>query len=206
MSALRLHIAEILFRSEVNGPGLRSVIWVQGCGKKCSGCCNPDFLPQAGGISYTPGELAGHISANTHEFRDIEGITFSGGEPFDQAETLLSAADEFRRNGLSLMAFTGYRIAELREKNRFTSALLGMLDILVDGEYIESLACDRLWRSSFNQNVHFLSNRYRHYEDRTDLPVRECEMTIDNGRLVITGFPVRSGESLDLFHSLHSQR
>lgn len=201
-----INIAEIIFISEVNGPGRRSVIWVQGCGKSCVNCCNPSFLPADGGHPYTPGELVSHIADHTRRFADIEGITFSGGEPFDQAPALLKAAELFRSHGLTLMAYTGYPVSELRQKSPPAAALLGTLDILVDGEYVESLACSRLWRSSFNQTVHFLTPRYRHYADRTEQPVRECEMILENDRLVVTGFSGPSGGTSDLFHSNISQR
>lgn len=201
-----INIADIIFISEVNGPGRRSVIWLQGCGKTCVNCCNPSFRPSAGGRLYTPGELVRHIAGHTRQFADIEGITFSGGEPFDQAPALLNAAELFRRHGLTLMAYSGYTISELQINNPSSAALLGTLDILVDGEYVESLACSRLWRSSFNQTVHFLTPRYRHYADRTEQPVRECEMILDNDRLVVTGFPESSNGTSDLFHSNFSQR
>ncbi len=206
MSGHVLNIAEILFRSEVNGPGQRTVIWLQGCRKNCVNCCNPEFRAADNGTNYESGALVNHIARHTNQFRDIEGVTFSGGEPFDQAEALLPAAKSFRDNGLTLMAFSGYSFEELRTKNASTAALLSTLDILVDGEYTESLACSRLWRSSYNQTVHFLTDRYQRYSEWTDRSMQECEMIIENDRLVITGFPNTTHGTSDLFHSLISGR
>jgi anaerobic ribonucleoside-triphosphate reductase activating protein len=201
MSDHVLNIAEILFQSEANGPGQRTVIWLQGCRKNCVNCCNPEFRSTESGITYAPDAIVNHVACNTNQFRDIEGITFSGGEPFDQAEALLPVAESFRENGLTLMAFSGYSIDELLTKNASTAAMLGMLDILVDGEYIESLTCSRLWRSSYNQTVHFLTDRYRHYSDWTNRSLQEYEMIIENDHLVITGFPDATKGTSDLFHS-----
>ncbi len=206
MPGRKINIAQILFQSETNGPGLRSVIWLQGCGKRCAGCFNQEFLPFGGGNELAAEELVMNVSDNTGQFRSIEGITFSGGEPFDQSEALLPAAKAFRNHGLTMMAFSGYTIGEIQRMNEESAELLGLLDILVDGEYNETLACSRLWRSSFNQTVHFLTERYRHYQADTEQHAQECEVILENNKLGITGFPGKIKGTTDLFYSSNNDR
>lgn len=116
----------------------------------------------------------------------VEGVTFSGGEPFVQASGLLQLAEAVRERGLSLMAFTGYEIEELTafEQQR----LLGLLDVVVTGRFVASLKRDDLrWRGSSNQRVHFLSERYR-VDEQTESAA--AEVTLDGrGGVRITGFP-----------------
>jgi anaerobic ribonucleoside-triphosphate reductase activating protein len=95
---------------------------------------------------------------------DIEGVTFSGGEPMAQAAALVNLVDMIRRKrDLSFMSYTGYTLEHLRRRgNPAQKALVARLDILVDGPYIATRHTDLRWRGSDNQQVHFLSPRYRH--------------------------------------------
>ena len=98
------------------------------------------------------------IAARTH---GIEGITLSGGEPFEQPEPCARLLFEARRRGLSTMAFTGYTREELLlAPDPHVREMLDRLDVLVDGPYVAELACDDLWRGSRNQRVLFLTGRY----------------------------------------------
>jgi anaerobic ribonucleoside-triphosphate reductase activating protein len=116
----------------------------------------------------------------------IEGVTFSGGEPFVQASGLLQLAEAVRERGLSLIAFTGYEIEELTAPDQ--RRLLGLLDIVVTGRFVASLkSTDLRWRGSSNQRVHFLSERYR--ADVED-DAAAVEVTLDGrGGIRVTGFP-----------------
>lgn len=116
----------------------------------------------------------------------LEGVTFSGGEPFVQASGLLQLAEAVRERGLSLMAFTGYEIEELSASDQ--RRLLGLLDIVVTGRFVASLKrTDLRWRGSSNQRVHFLSERYRADVQGDAAAV---EVTLDGrGGVRVTGFP-----------------
>jgi anaerobic ribonucleoside-triphosphate reductase activating protein len=96
-------------RSLANGPGLRAVLWVQGCGKRCPGCFNPEFQQRAGGREVAVEEVLQWIA----DAQGIEGVTFSGGEPFDQAEALAAVARGAQARGLGVVVFTGYERGEL---------------------------------------------------------------------------------------------
>lgn len=186
-----IEIAGVLPVSEVNGPGKRSVIWVQGCPKRCPGCWNPEFLTFGSDWKLTPKELVEYVRKGTHSFSDIEGITFSGGEPFSQAAALAEAAKIFRRLGLSVISYSGWTLEDIRS-TKDGSKLLKQLDILIDGEYIRSLATTRLWRSSSNQRIHFLTERYSHYRSKIETDEQEFEITLQSGGVTITGFPDQS--------------
>jgi anaerobic ribonucleoside-triphosphate reductase activating protein len=105
-----LNLMGYVNRSEVNGPGCRAVVWVQGCLRACPGCFNPaswDFQPnQVTAIA----DLVADILADSAN----EGVTFSGGEPFWQAPALAEVARRVKAQGLNVMSFTGFTLAELQ--------------------------------------------------------------------------------------------
>ena len=189
MASDLIEIAEIADISEVNGPGKRTVIWVQGCPKRCPGCWNPDYLSFGSQWQISPEDLFETVKNRTNGFTAIEGITFSGGEPFAQAAGLAESARLFRNAGLTLMSYSGFTAEEIRNMGSPYTDLLKYLDILVDGEYVKELSCDRLWRGSSNQKVHFLTERYQEYKEASTMDHREFEVVLSGETLKITGFP-----------------
>ena len=91
-----INLAGFLARSSANGPGIRSVVWVQGCPLNCEGCFNPQFLPFTPAQQVTPSALAERICA----LEPVEGVTFSGGEPLMYAEPLIELLDECGKRGI----------------------------------------------------------------------------------------------------------
>lgn len=159
MSVLR--VAAFEPRSEVNGPGVRAVVWVQGCPREpiCPGCYNPAFLPMQG-----PAEIvtASEMAARIFALPDIAGITLSGGEPFAQAAALAALARLVKSRGLTVMVFSGRTLRELRASNDpSVAALLAETDLLVDGPFVRERRGALPLRSSDNQELHFLSGRIR---------------------------------------------
>lgn len=124
--------------SIVDGPGFRYVLFVQGCPHHCKGCHNPESWDPEGGYDMTAGEIIDELKARPN----IKGVTFSGGEPFEQPEALADLAGQLKGMGYSLMSYSGYTLEELEKKADSEAAvgeLLGMIDILVDGRYEEKL-------------------------------------------------------------------
>ena len=122
--------------SIVDGPGFRYVLFVQGCPHHCHGCHNPESWSFDAGRDMTVGEIFDQILENPN----LRGVTFSGGEPFEQTGALLDLAKLCKEAGLTLMSYSGYTLEELEaRKDKETDELLGMLDMLVDGRYDESL-------------------------------------------------------------------
>ncbi|MCX5936317.1 MAG: 4Fe-4S single cluster domain-containing protein, partial [Pseudanabaena sp. LacPavin_0818_WC45_MAG_42_6] len=109
----QLNIMGYLNRSEVNGPGCRAVVWVQGCWRECPDCFNPASWSLAVNQLVSVEELAERILSEPVN----QGVTFSGGEPFLQAPALAALAKQIKTAGLNVMSFTGYTLSELRSPN-----------------------------------------------------------------------------------------
>lgn len=133
-----LNIMGYVNRSEVNGPGHRTVVWVQGCLRQCPGCFNPDSWSFENNQIVSIDNLVRRILSDS----DNEGVTFSGGEPFWQAVALAEVTRQVKAQGLNVMSFSGFTLTELQANNAPQGAqdLLNQLDILIDGPYVESLA------------------------------------------------------------------
>lgn len=160
-----LNIGKIGRQSRVIGPGKRFVIWLQGCSRGCKECINQEFWSKEPNQLVKVSDLFNMI-LNTP---DIEGVTYSGGEPFEQAEGLYSLSILLKDKGLSMMSYSGYTCEELSNGNdRFKRLLLSCLDILIDGRYECDKSAPLLWRGSSNQKVYFLSPLYRDYAELVD--------------------------------------
>lgn len=180
---MQLNLARTLARSAANGPGERFVLWVQGCPLACPGCWNPDTWAFGRRDLRSVGELAQVILAT----EGVEGVTFTGGEPFVQARALAALAERVRAAGLSVFVFTGYELDELtRPEHR---DLLACTDVLVAGRYVATQRERGLaWRGSANQRVHFLTARHD-VSDMHTAPEVEFHLAAD-GSVTVTGFPV----------------
>jgi len=149
--------------SRLNGPGLRYAFWVQGCSIRCTDdCLNPNCLDPAPKVLVPVDEAAAHI-LRLQVQHGIEGVTFLGGEPFDQAEALAELGRRVQAAGLSVVTYTGHTLEHLQRQARPDwLALLAVTDILIDGPFVPQLRSDSLrWRGSSNQRLIFLTDRYR---------------------------------------------
>lgn len=136
----------------VDGPGLRCVVFVQGCPHHCPGCQNPQTWDFSGGEETTPAALLRRIQDSVLD----TGVTFSGGEPFAQADALADLA-EMLRPRYDVACYTGYLFEALlakAERDEGTRRLLENIDVLVDGPFVEARK-DRLllFRGSANQRI-----------------------------------------------------
>lgn len=130
-----LRLAGLVKESVVDGPGLRAVVFVQGCPHRCPGCHNPETWDPAGGFAVTVDELWRELK----DLRLLRGITYSGGEPFAQAEPLAVLAERIKERGWDLFVYTGYTWEELERRRREdpgTDRLLRLADVLIDGPFI----------------------------------------------------------------------
>lgn len=179
-----LKLAAFLPHSRANGPGLRSVLWVQGCPLRCEGCFNPDFQPYSGGYESTVDKVIALLLAQP----DTEGVSFSGGEPFAQAAALAEVAEAVRAAGKGVMIFTGHEAAALRaSRNPGAQRLLAATDLLAAGPYRRDLPLRHPLLASSNQELVYLTERYRGVE----LGPRRSEFRIGvDGGMSVTGFPV----------------
>ena len=128
-----INIAGIMEDSIVDGPGLRTAIFAQGCPRRCEGCHNPESWAFGTGTDMTVQDLFWRVKKNPL----VRGVTFSGGEPFSQAEPFTELAKLLKANGYEVASYTGYTFEELLENGTpAQKQLLAALDILVDGEFV----------------------------------------------------------------------
>lgn len=130
------------------------------------------------------------IEARILEVPDIEGVTFLGGEPFEQAEALAELGRRVQGAGLSVMTFTGYVLEAIRESSRQGwHDLLDVTDLLLDGPYVRDLTdTSRPWVGSSNQRFHFLTPRYRHLEQELSNIPNRLEIRLQpDGRILVNG-------------------
>ena len=144
-----MRIAGLTQDSIVDGPGFRFTVFVQGCAHHCEGCHNPQTHDPAGGKEMTTDEIICEMRSNPL----TDGLTLSGGEPFDQSKDCLTLALAAKESGLNVWSYSGYLYEQLLTDPE-KSALLKELDVLVDGPFVlaqRSLAL--AWRGSRNQRV-----------------------------------------------------
>jgi anaerobic ribonucleoside-triphosphate reductase activating protein len=186
-----IRIAAVVPVTEAEGPGPRFAVWVQGCGIRCPGCCNPHMFDPAGGEAVDLAALLARLDAVRER---VEGITLLGGEPFEQAGVLAPFARLARDHGLSVMAFTGYLLEDLRlDRPAGARELLAHVDLLVDGPYRADLPeRHRRWSGSANQRFHHLTGRYSPGVEM--IAPGELERTVElrigpDGRMERSGWP-----------------
>lgn len=146
-----MRLSGIVEESIVDGPGLRYVLFTQGCPHHCKGCHNPQTHDFEGGFPFTAEAALAQIAENPL----LAGVTLSGGEPFEQARALCAVAEGVQAMRKNVMAYTGYTFEALLARNdHWTNRLLELTDVLVDGPYVESLRDLELqFRGSSNQRL-----------------------------------------------------
>lgn len=174
---MRLRVHAIEPRSRANGPGTRTVVWVQGCTLGCAGCFNPTTWPAAGGQEMEVESIERQVRAAA-----ADGVTVSGGEPFEQPEALLALVTALA--GTSIIVFSGFTRGEI-ERQPLGPAILARIDVLVDGRYVEKRRIARGLRGSSNQVVHLLTPRHR-MADVDATPVGEVVIGPD-GEVRVSG-------------------
>lgn len=180
-----LNIAAVAARTQALGPGTRAVVWVQGCPLNCPGCLAPAWIPFVPAVERTPQDVLDMFDLDA-----ITGLTFSGGEPMEQAAGLAELARLARqKKDLNLICFTGYRYERLlkRPPNSGVPRLLAEVDVLVDGPFIQSLNDSVGLRGSSNQRVIHLTSRLKEHDLETI--TRKIEITVTDGELAFIGIP-----------------
>jgi anaerobic ribonucleoside-triphosphate reductase activating protein len=139
--------------SITDGPGLRYAVFTQGCPHYCPGCHNPESH------SFTDGYLISEVALTERILSDplLDGVTFSGGEPFMQAKELASVASTVKEKGLSVIVYSGYTFEELMELSAVRAGYMDLLkntDILIDGRFeAGKKSHDLRFRGSTNQRA-----------------------------------------------------
>lgn len=186
-----LNLAYRLHLTEAEGPGRRAALWVQGCNKRCPGCCNPGYLQIVERDLVSAASVLEWL-AKAHQTYNLEGITFLGGEPMLQAQGLAFVAQGAQALGLSVMVFSGYTKVELDTLQLPGSdILLQYTDVLVDGPYESNLPeHNRRWVGSTNQTFNYLTNRYDVSIEKGGDVDRVIEVHLHaNGSVFLNGWP-----------------
>lgn len=151
MKPIQLRFAGIIEESVVDGPGLRAVLFFQGCPHRCPGCHNPQTWDFQGGLLADVEDIWDQI--DSHPL--LQGITLSGGEPLAQPEAALYLAKRAKARGWNVMLFTGYSWEAIEtDPDPHIQALLGSIDLMVDGKYLHEERDGTLrYRGSRNQRL-----------------------------------------------------
>ena len=148
-----IRLSGIAYESLVNGPGMRRVFFAQGCRHKCKGCFNPDTHDFNGGEDRNMDELIEAVLENPM----LRGVTFSGGDPWEQADKFAYMAKIFKEHNLNVWSYTGYTyeyIWEHKDERNGWNELLNNIDVLVDGRFEEDMMQEGLkFRGSYNQRI-----------------------------------------------------
>jgi anaerobic ribonucleoside-triphosphate reductase activating protein len=182
-----LNLAGFLARSTVNGPGTRSVVWVQGCPLHCRDCFNTASWSFSPNRQVSPGQLADRVLG----IDGIDGVTFSGGEPFAQAGLLALLGKRLQAEGLTVITYTGFPAYHIFRKQRPSwNALLAVTDLLIAGPYVASLPSVSPFAGSGNQQVISLTGAIPARAGTSQASAMMVEYTISSdGSLTTTGFP-----------------
>lgn len=146
--------SDVTFDSIVDGPGLRAVVWTQGCKHNCIGCHNPQTHSLMGGKVVDTSEIIDKIKSKKLQ----SGVTLSGGEPFLQPEAVGEIAAAVKGMGMNVWSFSGFTFEQLtdkKNKNYFSNIrLLNNIDVLVDGKFeINKKDISLKFRGSSNQRI-----------------------------------------------------
>ncbi len=163
---MKIRIAGTANDSIVDGPGIRFTVFTQGCPHRCKDCHNPQTHDFNGGRTEDTDQIINMIKENPL----LDGVTFSGGEPFCQPLPLCEIAAKVKRSDFNIVTYTGYTFEYLLEnadsENHFAE-LLECTDILIDGKFISELkSIDAVFRGSTNQRV------------------LDCKKSLDEGKAV----------------------
>ena len=150
MSEQVIMLAGITEDSIVDGPGIRTTFYGQGCPHHCPGCQNPETWSFEGGTPMEVSRMVEIVKSNPL----CHGVTFSGGEPFAQAAAFADLGRRLKEEGYEIASYTGYTIEELLKGSPEQKDLLSVLDVLVDGRFLlEEKSLELNFRGSRNQRV-----------------------------------------------------
>ena len=198
-----LSLSRMHFPVTTLGPGRRIGIWFQGCSIRCPGCISADTW----GPGHRRLSLEQLLEQITPWLQEAEGITLSGGEPFDQFDALRSLLEGLRRlSKLDILVYSGYSLEQLDEP---LLQINGLIDALISDPYIEALSQTMALRGSDNQRLSLLTPlgraRLGDYERLLEPTDKALDLMFDeSGSVWMAGIP-RRDDLLRLRDLLHEQ-
>ena len=149
---MKINIAGVLKHSSVNGPGVRYVLFTQGCIHNCAGCQNPETHDGQGGSLMDVEDVAQDIL----ETKYLDGVTLSGGDPFYRPEAMLELLKILKSKNMNIWVYTGWKLEDILEgkPGEGSRESLDYIDVLVDGRFNEELKSSNcIYRGSTNQRL-----------------------------------------------------
>ena len=182
-----IRIGRVWFPVISLGYGNRLGVWFQGCGKDCRNCISPEFRDRDDGSVCLVEDILGVIEQEAQ----VDGLTVSGGEPFDQPEGLLELVMAYKEQvNDDILVFTGYSLEELhQQKSETIENILQNIAVLVDGRYVDEMNDGAGLRGSANQNIYIWKQKDRHADLETAARTVQCVFMDDY--LWMIGIPPR---------------
>ena len=147
---MTIRILNILHDTTVDGPGFRTSIYCAGCRHHCPGCHNPETWPFEGGTAIDEEDVLRIIRSNPLN----RGVTFSGGEPFSQAEGFTKLAVLLKEKGYEVASYSGFTFEQLIKGTDAQKELLKHIDVLIDGPFLlAERSLEVAFRGSRNQRI-----------------------------------------------------
>ena len=147
VSDIKLRVLDIIDGTIVDGPGLRTSIYLAGCRHECQGCHNPQSWDFNGGKDMTIAEILNHVEYNGFN------VTLSGGDPLYQVDAATALCNELRKRDVTVWVYTGFTYEHILANEKL-SQILSVADVLVDGPFIEAKRdTSLLFRGSSNQRL-----------------------------------------------------
>lgn len=169
-----MYVERILYPVTVLGPGKRIGVWLQGCIHKCDKCINKELWSQKE-QNFIPCDVLYECMKKVYETNQVDGITFTGGDPLLQSEELLELVKKIKQDKLEILVYTGYEQKDIQKMDRGRE-LLDNIDVLIDGKYIDELNIDNLaLRGSSNQNIIIMNNSIKDKYETYILEGRKLE-------------------------------
>ena len=167
------------------GPGRRLGIWLQGCSIHCKGCIAPENQPFDEAFSVP---LDAFIDEITPTLNEASGITISGGEPLDQSDTLIGFLTEINQRGTDdILLYSGYAKDKILSEYPQIS---GLIAALIDGQFIEGVATEAIWKGSENQTLTIFNEKYREsYEAWSKITKRNFQLIKNESGYYLLGIP-----------------
>lgn len=185
-----IRVSRVHFPVTVLGPGIRLGIWLQGCSRHCSGCVSKDTWSPEGGTWIEVEELI--VQCRQMVPGKIDGITLTGGEPFEQPDALSELLDRIdgwrREESLDILCYSGMPVRHLITKHK---AIVDRLDALIPEEFRDDLPTEAAWRGSSNQPLLLLSElaQRRYHEPSGQRP--RMQVALGEKDLWMIGIPRR---------------
>lgn len=183
-----MQIDRIYFPVKTLGYGKRIGIWTIGCTHGCPQCSNPELWAKDNSKDISISEIIECVN----QVKEADGVTITGGDPFEQPDSLLLLVEALRESGYrDIIVYSGYTYDELLKKGKIEREILENIGILVDGLYKDDLNDNKSIRGSSNQRIIILddtlSDRYRDVENWE----RETQIVMSNNSIQAIGLPIK---------------